>query len=218
MPSIDRSMAISRHTLTALVTQTFYPKAHLLISPKWMCLKPIWPSNICICHTYSTRTADEVTKQYHKQGMRQFVYRLSPTERRDLLKELRTEHEAGSTVIPDPTPAQLRYGKMASLADETHQARICVLCVFFYHSSQYPQVCIEFKIFNFYRDARNDYWRTFHGSSSKASFRYCNWGKSSKRCQVTLLPTGMSPKELLIEKTCSRTTFDDLACNRIQQY
>jgi len=58
-------------------------------------------------------------------------------------------------------------------------------------SYQYSQVRIEFNRLNF--DRGTDYWRTFYGLSSKATFRHRIWGKCSKRCQVLLLPTSMSP-------------------------
>ena len=65
-----------------------------------------------------------------------------------------------------------------------------------HESSQYAHVRIGFNTLNFERDTRTDYWRTFYGSSSEASFHHCIWGKFTNRCQVLHLPTAMSPKEL----------------------
>ena len=43
----------------------------------------------------------------------------------------------------------------------------------------------------------------FMGHLAKPAFD-CNWIKFSNRCHILLLPTAMTPKELLIEKDCGR--------------
>ena len=87
-----------------------------------------------------------------------------------------------------------------------------------HESSQYARVRAGFNRLHLDRDLCTDDWRMFYGSSSEASFRHWIRGKFSNRRQVLLLPTAMSPKELLIEKTCGWPTLYNLACKIIQQY
>jgi len=87
-----------------------------------------------------------------------------------------------------------------------------------HESSQYARVRVGFNRLNFDSDKCTDYGRTSYRSSSEASFRHCIWGKFHNGCQVLLLPSAMSPKGLLIEKTCGRPTLYDLACEIIHQY
>jgi len=97
------------------------------------------------------------------------------------------------------------YGMIVK--EETHQARMCTylsaMRIFGScnrDSCQCSSIRMGFKRLNFDRDTRTDYWRTPNGSSSEASFRRCIWRKISNRCQVLLLPSAMSPQEILDEK------------------
>jgi len=100
--------------------------------------------------------------------------------------------------------------KGSYLKDETHQG--CILLSHDRESSQYAQVRVGVNRLNFDLDTHTDYWRKFYRSSSEASFHHYIWGKVSNRCQAQLLPTAMSPQELLIEKTYGRLMLYNLAC------
>jgi len=53
-------------------------------------------------------------------------------------------------------------------------------------SSQYAQVGVGFNRLNFDSDTRSDYWRTFYGSSSEASFCHCIQGKFSNKKKIDM--------------------------------
>ena len=58
-----------------------------------------------------------------------------------------------------------------------HFSAMCSFCSRDRDSSQYAQVRVGFKRSNFDCDTGTDYWRTFYGSSSEASFRHYIGGK-----------------------------------------
>ena len=117
----------------------------------------------------------------------------------------RCEYELLSFILAPTAPTSLR------LKDETHLAAyVRIFVCYAYFSIMWLwvfviwQISIRFNRLNFGRDTRTGYWRPFYGLSSEASFRHWIWAKFSNRCQVLLLPIAMSPRELLIEKTCGR--------------